>query len=186
MLYEVITVNGVQKPSKGEAIIRIGGFFANPLDGTDGMKVKKLTVNGNPVIVDADNFVANTRGYGMGNYKGSWFGVLELECPIEYLKSGQNTVYFERWQGAEYTTVMIQVFDMTAAPGRTTGGITNLAPTVNAGSDQTLAVGTTKATLIRITSYNVCYTKLLRALTVGAKLVIPPVVRPGAAVMSKT
>jgi uncharacterized protein YjdB len=118
------TINGVVKPTSGEAIIRIGGFFANPTDGTladgsKGIKVKKLTVNGNEVIVNADNFVANTRGYGVGSWRGSWFGVVELECPIEYLVNGQNTVYFERWQNAEFTTAMIQVFDMTTDPGRT-------------------------------------------------------------------
>ncbi len=118
------TVNGVSKPTNGEAVIRIGGFFTNPNDAypNPGMKVRKLTVNGNPVIVDTDNFVTNTRGYGVGNYKGGWFGVLELECPIEYLNNGTNEVFFERWQGVEFTTLMIQVFDMTTAPGRTTGG----------------------------------------------------------------
>ena len=69
--------------------------------------------------VITDQFVANTRGYGIGNYKGSWFGVLELECPIDVLKDGENTVFFERWQGVEFTTIMIQVFDMSAEPGRT-------------------------------------------------------------------
>ena len=79
------TIPGVQKPSHGEAVIRIGGFFPNPLDGTTGMRVKTLTVNNNPVIAAADNYIADTRGYGMGNYQGAWFGVLELECPINYL-----------------------------------------------------------------------------------------------------
>ncbi|QQY82005.1 Ig-like domain-containing protein [Tamlana sp. s12] len=123
------TVSGVVKPAHGEAIIRVGGFFPNPNDGNPGMKIKKLTVNGNDVIVQADNFIANTRGYGLGNFKGAWFGVLELECPIEYLQDGNNTVTFERYQAAEFTTLMIQVFDMTTDPGRTNGGstITGLA-----------------------------------------------------------
>lgn len=121
------TINGVVKPNQGEAIIRIGGFFANPSDGTladgsRGLKVKKLTVNGNEVIINSDNFVANTRGYGVGSWAGSWFGVVELECPVEYLVDGKNTVFFERWQGVQFTTAMIQVFDMTETPGRTTSG----------------------------------------------------------------
>lgn len=133
------TINGVVKPTEGEAIIRIGGFFANPsdgvlADGSQGLKVKKLTVNGNDVIVNADNFVANTRGYGVGSWAGSWFGVVELDCPVEYLVNGQNTVYFERWQNAQFTTAMIQVFDMTTAPGRTDD--TSVALTsIDLGSD---------------------------------------------------
>ncbi len=133
------TIKDVVKPAKGEAIIRVGGFFPNPADGvlpdgSTGMKVKALKVNGNDVIVESDNFVTNTRGYGLGNYKGAWFGVLELECPVEYLKTGENTVYFERWQGVEFTTIMIQVFDMTAEPGRTTGGATITGLAFNSSS----------------------------------------------------
>lgn len=133
------TVNGVVKPATGEAIIRIGGFFDGPTDGTladgsSGIKVKKLTVNGNEVIVDADNFVANTRGYGVGSWGGSWFGVVELECPVEYLVNGQNTVYFERWRNVQFTTAMIQVFDMTADPGRTDDTAVELT-SISLGSD---------------------------------------------------
>lgn len=140
------TINGVVAPTTtGEAIIRIGGFFANPsdgilADGSRGLRVKKLTVNGNDVIVQSDNFVANTRGYGVGSWQGSWFGVVELECPVEYLVNGQNTVYFERWQNAQFTTAMIQVFDMTANPGRTDDTTIPLTA-ISLGSDESLMNG---------------------------------------------
>lgn len=134
------TVSNVVKPTNGEAIIRIGGFFPNPSDGVlangqTGMKIKALKVNGNDVIVEGDGFVANTRGYGLGNYGGAWLGVVELECPVEYLKDGDNTVYFERWQPAEYTTCMIQAFDMTTAPGRAGAGSTLTAISLGAGAE---------------------------------------------------
>ena len=40
------TVQGVKKPAKGEAVIRIGGFFTNPSDGTvDGTVGTKVSYN---------------------------------------------------------------------------------------------------------------------------------------------
>ncbi|WPR71842.1 Ig-like domain-containing protein [Flavobacterium sp. NG2] len=128
------TVKNVVKPAKGEAVIRIGGFFYNPVDGGDGkIKVVSLKVNGNEVVTQSP-MLYNPRGYVAGGYKGGWFGVLELECPLSYLKDGDNTIYFQRQQNADFTTVMIQVWDMDQDPGRTSNTTVALT-SVSLGSE---------------------------------------------------
>ena len=87
------TIKDVVAPAKGEAVVRIGGFFANPTDGLkdrNAMRIKQLTVNGNPVIVEADAYEYNPRGVMQAGYQGGWFGMLEIDIPAGYLKNGDN------------------------------------------------------------------------------------------------
>ncbi len=119
------TIKDVVAPAKGEAVVRIGGFFANPTDGLkdrNAMRIKQLTVNGNPVIVEADAYEYNPRGVMQAGYQGGWFGMLEIDIPAGYLKNGDNEIVFARYQGVEFTTILLQVFDMSAVPGRSSNG----------------------------------------------------------------
>ncbi len=114
------TVKNVVKPAKGEAMVRVGGFFYNPTDAGDNksIKVVSLRVNGNEVVTESP-MLLNPRGKVASVYGGGWFGVLEIDVPIEYLNDGDNTIYFQRQQNADFTTVMLQVWDMDQDPGRT-------------------------------------------------------------------
>lgn len=129
------TVKNVVKPAIGEAMVRVGGFFYNPTDAGDGesMKVTSLLVNGNEVVVDSP-MLLNPRGYMASVFAGGWFGMLEIEIPIEYLKNGDNTIYFQRQQNADFTTVMLQVWDMDQDPGRTDDTVIPLT-SISLGSD---------------------------------------------------
>ncbi|MDO6758789.1 Ig-like domain-containing protein [Tamlana sp. 2_MG-2023] len=131
------TIPNVAKPSKGEAVVRIGGFFYNPTDGSTGiggtMKVHSLLVNGNEVVQNGPMLV-NPRGYVKGGWKGGWFGVLEIDVPADYLVDGENTIYFRRQQQADFTSVMLQVWDMDEDPGRTDAANIDLV-SIDLGSD---------------------------------------------------
>ncbi|MGA9637649.1 Ig-like domain-containing protein [Flavobacterium sp.] len=136
------TVNNVKKPAKGEAMVRIGGFFYNPADAGNGsINVVSLKIN-NKEVVTTSPMAVNPRGYTAGGYGGGWFGMLEIEIPIEYLNEGTNTVYFKRNQAADFTTVMIQVWDMNQDPGRTAKTPVNLTA-ISLGSDESLMKGNT-------------------------------------------
>ncbi len=135
------TVKNVVKPQNGEAMIRIGGFFYNPVDGGNGkIKVVSLKVNGNEVVTTSPMLV-NPRGYVAGGYAGGWFGVLEIECPIQYLKDGENTIYFQRQQSADFTTCMIQVWDMDEVPGRSANTTVQLTSLSLGSSTESLMYG---------------------------------------------
>jgi uncharacterized protein YjdB len=129
------TVKNIVKPTNGEAMLRVGGFFYNPTDAGDGesIKVISLKVNGNEVVTSSP-MLLNPRGHVASVWAGGWFGMLEIEIPIEYLKDGDNTIYFKRQQNADFTTVMIQVWDMDEAPGRTDDTTTALT-SISLGSD---------------------------------------------------
>ncbi|WP_345189898.1 Ig-like domain-containing protein [Algibacter agarivorans] len=135
------TVKNIIKPAKGEAMVRIGGFFYNPTDAGDGksIKVNSLKINGNEVVTQSP-MLLNPRGHVASVYGGGWFGVLEIEIPIEFLNNGNNTVYFERQQNADFTTVMLQVWDMDQDPGRTDDTTTPLT-SISLGSDESLMNG---------------------------------------------
>lgn len=129
------TVKNVVKPVKGEAMIRICGFFPNPTDAGDGsnMKILSFKVNGNEIVTTSP-MLHNPRGLVKGGWQGKWFGMLELEIPIEYLNDGDNTVYFKRQQRSTFTTVILQVWDMDEDPRRTDD--TTIALTsISLGSD---------------------------------------------------
>lgn len=101
-------VNDVEVPEgAGEAVLRVGGKFAE-----NGMAPSSVTVNGHELICTED-----WRGESEDS-RNVWFGVFELDVPIEYLQRDNTVTCTVPGNAVEYTTVMLQVFDFSTAPGR--------------------------------------------------------------------
>jgi|GEM_PF-3405831 len=105
-------VNGVNIPSKGEAMLRLcGSYFWTHISSQDDRNI--ITVNGFPLEFNSD-----WRGEDPG--RNTFFGVLEVPVPIEYLKTN-NVITSTLLNQNTYTNVSIQVWDMSVDPGRSDG-----------------------------------------------------------------
>ena len=106
-------INNATIPAKGEAMLRLTGKFYYEHVSSDDKRVH-LTVNSNEVKVNPD-----WRGGNPG--RPTYFGVLEIPVPLEYLKA-DNTISATFMNQCEYSNVSLQVWDMSTAPGRTASG----------------------------------------------------------------
>ncbi|OHX67105.1 Ig-like domain-containing protein [Flammeovirga pacifica] len=100
-------INNVVVPSKGEATLRFSGKFPE-----NALVPAYITVNGNNLDYDTD---------WRGEYKDSrnfWFGTMEVDVPVEYLQENNEVVIEIRGNKVTYTTVSLQVFDMSTTPVR--------------------------------------------------------------------
>ncbi|ANW95070.1 hypothetical protein AXE80_01610 [Wenyingzhuangia fucanilytica] len=101
-------INNVVVPSgAGEVTLRIAGRFWE-----SGMQPKEITFNGHSLPLTTD-WRGETR-----DSRNVWFGVYELDVPIEYLETNNTVTCTAKGNYAEYTTVMIQVFDFSKEPKR--------------------------------------------------------------------
>ncbi|WP_096085683.1 Ig-like domain-containing protein [Agaribacterium haliotis] len=97
-------VNGVSKPAKGEAQIRITGAFFLSHYSDSGVERSSLTINGNEVALDND-----LRGEGQD---GLILATLEYPFPVEYLAAdGNNVVEFSFLPAGQLASMAIQVWD---------------------------------------------------------------------------
>ncbi|GAB1855787.1 hypothetical protein MHTCC0001_06210 [Flavobacteriaceae bacterium MHTCC 0001] len=114
-------INNVVVPSKGEAMLRITGRW-----------------NNNSIVQDRTSSVIQINGHDLefnSDWRGiqshtSWFGVLEINVPLEYLQTN-NTVNFAHSAapGGETVIMSLQVFDMSKDPGRTNEQTTDVSVT---------------------------------------------------------
>ena len=100
-------INNVAVPSQGEATLRFSGKFPE-----NAMVPAYITVNGNELEYTTD---------WRGEYEDSrnfWFGTMEVDVPLEYLQESNEVTIEIRGNKVTYTTVSLQVFDMSASPAR--------------------------------------------------------------------
>ncbi|TBR38159.1 hypothetical protein CBF23_013010 [Marinomonas agarivorans] len=102
-------VNGVPKPAKGEAQLRVtGAFFLNgqlTADTSDSRVY--LKINGNDVSFDPDWRGIDNRG------QNRQMATLEIPFPVSYLNNnGNNNVEFSMLANGDVAAVSIQVWDM--------------------------------------------------------------------------
>ncbi|PKQ61390.1 hypothetical protein BZG02_15635 [Labilibaculum filiforme] len=136
-------VNGLDVPSnieQTEAMLRITGNFYDAPDNVAGgfLTIKKLSVNGTVVKTPID-------WRGTQQLRSRYFGTLEIPIPANLLQAN-NTITVDFQHAGEISVVNIVTWEFSKVPGRSVAG-KNSAPLVNAGTDQSLAEGTTSATL---------------------------------------
>ncbi|WP_096085682.1 carbohydrate-binding protein [Agaribacterium haliotis] len=97
-------VNGVSKPAKGEAQLRVTAAFFMSHFGDSGVERSWLKINGNDVAIDND-----LRGEGQD---ANILATLEFPFPVEYLAdNGNNTVEFSFLPAGDLAAMAIQVWD---------------------------------------------------------------------------
>lgn len=100
----VTNVNNVTVPAKGEATLRIGGAF---WDETP----ESVTINGHELVTGNENWRGRTRN-------NQWFGVFEIDVPLEYLLGNNEVSCTVEGNVSEYSSVILQVWDFSKEPGR--------------------------------------------------------------------
>ncbi|KXX69651.1 Ig-like domain-containing protein [Flammeovirga sp. SJP92] len=111
-------INNVVVPSQGEATLRFSGKFPE-----NAMVPAYITVNGNDLEYTTD---------WRGEYEDSrnfWFGTMEVDVPLEYLQESNEVTIEIRGNKVTYTTVSLQVFDMSATPARSSNSSNLIALT---------------------------------------------------------
>lgn len=103
-------INGVTVPALGEATLRIAGAWHKNYAMTKNAQ-NLITINGHKIVPDMD-----WRG-NLSNQE--WFGVMEIDVPLEYLKDN-NDVDINIIGGGTFTCVSLQVWNMSITPGRET------------------------------------------------------------------
>ncbi|ANQ50339.1 carbohydrate-binding protein [Flammeovirga sp. MY04] len=135
-------INGVVVPANGEATLRFSGKFPE-----NALVPAYITVNGNNLDYDTD---------WRGEYEDSrnfWFGTMEVDVPIEYLQENNEVTIEIHGNKVTYTTVSLQVYDMSTAPARSSNptnlvaltdiSITNTAFDLMNGKSEALEVAFT-------------------------------------------
>ncbi|WP_158224620.1 Ig-like domain-containing protein [Agaribacterium haliotis] len=144
-------VNGVSKPAKGEAQLRVTGAFFLSHFGADGVNRSSLTINGNEVTLDND-----LRGEGQ---EGLILATLEFPFPVEYLAAdGNNSVEFSFLPAGQLASMAIQVWDFDTDITRSTpgscDGCSALTGFAIAETSLALKVTETKALGVQLTPAN--------------------------------
>ncbi|UXX79142.1 Ig-like domain-containing protein [Reichenbachiella carrageenanivorans] len=106
-------VNGVEVPEKGEAQLRIGLKTAN----TEKMVI---SINGHQLRAETDP--SDWRGRERKRGALGWFGVFELDVPLEYLQTDNVIVCQNNGNTSEYSSFQIQTWDFTKEPSRSANG----------------------------------------------------------------
>lgn len=121
-------VNGVPKPAKGEAQLRVtGAFFLNNQFSADTSDSRVyLRINGNDVAFNSDWRGTDNRG------KNRQMATLEIPFPVSYLSNnGNNQVEFSMLANGDVAAVSMQVWDMNQQLTRSVEGNCNPCTGVN-------------------------------------------------------
>ncbi len=119
-------INNVVVPSVGEATLRIGL-------NTFSSRNIEIVVNGHQLSAEGDD--QDWRGKERVRSGVGWYGVLEQDVPIEYLQTNNVIEVTNHRHNSEYSTFILQTWDMTKAPGRAGSGNTALSSiTIDGGN----------------------------------------------------
>ncbi|WP_096085680.1 Ig-like domain-containing protein [Agaribacterium haliotis] len=106
-------INGVSKPARGEAQLRITAAFYMSHFGQSGVDRSSLKINGHDVAIDND-----LRGEGQD---ANILATLEFPFPVEYLAdNGNNSVEFSFLPAGDLAAMAIQVWDFDKDISRST------------------------------------------------------------------
>ncbi len=106
-------INNVVIPTTGEATLRIGlNTYA-----TDNIEI---VVNGHQLSADGDD--QDWRGQERIRSGSGWYGVIEQDIPLEFLQTNNTIEVTNHRHNSDYSTFILQVWDMTKEPGRGASG----------------------------------------------------------------
>lgn len=108
----VANVNNVTVPEIGEATLRIG------LRTWNGLKAS-VTVNGTSVLsMTSQSSDLNVRGRQVSRGGNGYYGMIELDVPLDILKENNEIRIDVPHTSPDFSSVQLQVWDMTTTPGR--------------------------------------------------------------------
>jgi len=109
-----------------------------------------VSINGLEIASGSGNWRGRTGVDGIGG----WFGVAEIDIPIEYLKTNNIIECTSRVHSATYTTFQIQTWDFTKAPKRSSKGDEVALTGISVGSPITIMKGESEAVAVSFAPAN--------------------------------
>ncbi len=137
-------INNVVLPTVGEATLRIGlRTYA-----TDNIEI---VVNGHQLSAEGDD--QDWRGRERLRSGSGWYGVIEQDIPLEFLQTNNTIEVTNHRHNSDYSTFILQVWDMTKEPGRGSSGHVAVSD-ITIESEDTLEQGEKLALGINFTPEN--------------------------------